>query len=191
MSAKHGLIHSSEWIEPYDQLLNQERLATFASDKYLRDRARRHIRMMNAGAPLYLIVPKMNQNAFYALAGSTARRFEIVQASGGIFNQRKQLKNLLADEIELVAKRNRMECAAFRTFSGTPLKELWHLVRVGDWLRPWVSGVGASANFAAPIQVACLRCSISGSIHTEDFTGHIWNDYQVSAGIKHHGILSV
>lgn len=190
ISAKYGLIHSDEWIAPYDQQLNKDQLEAFSCDKYLQGKARRHIRSMNSDAPLYLIVPQLYQKAFATLAGNSVKNFKtIVPATGGILSQRGQLKRLLIDEIEQADRRSQMDCAAFRTFTNScPLKETWHLVRVGDWLRPWVSGVGASATFAAPTQVALIRCTNGGNIDIVDVAGCTWSDYQVSAGIKRHGV---
>ncbi|WP_263220873.1 DUF6884 domain-containing protein [Shewanella sp. SW29] len=50
LSAKHGLIHASELIEPYEQVMTDERVSTLGANKVLVSKAQRHIQSMNYDA---------------------------------------------------------------------------------------------------------------------------------------------
>ncbi len=192
LSAKHGIIRASDWIEPYDLKLSDELVESFAANKHLLGKARRHIKEMNHNMTLYLMVPKMYQKAFMTLAGSAIDCFkDIVPATGGILSQRGQLKRLIIEEIEAADIRSRMDSAPLLTFSnGKPLEEVWNLLKVGDWVRPWMSGAGSTAEFAETTQVVQINCWPCGQVDVVDDLGRVWSSFQVATGIKHHGISS-
>ncbi len=47
LSAKYGLIHASELIEPYEQVMTDERVSMLGANKVLVSKAQRHIQSMN------------------------------------------------------------------------------------------------------------------------------------------------
>lgn len=112
MSAKYGLINASDWIEPYDLKLSDELVESFGKDQSLQDKALQQIQTMNFDTTLYLMVPKLYQRAFAALAGNAINSFkEIVPATGGILSQRGQLKRLLVKEVEDAELRFQRKCS--------------------------------------------------------------------------------
>ncbi|MDH1472727.1 DUF6884 domain-containing protein [Shewanella sp. GD03713] len=190
LSAKHGLIHASELIEPYEQVMTDERVSMLGANKVLVSKAQRHIQSMNYDAPLYLIVPKRYQKAFSELAGQAVGRFsQIVPATGGILSQRSQLKRLLVNEIDLARQRSRLPQTVVRTFTDSlPIQELHHVVSVGDWVRPWLAGACQDATFDDPCEIAFIECSPSGCVAFWDTNGKQWSGYSISAGIKRFGL---
>lgn len=190
LSAKHGLIHASELIEPYEQVMTDERVSTLGANKVLVSKAQRHIQSMNYDAPLYLMLPKRYQKAFSELADQATGRFsQIVPATGGILSQRGQLKRLLVNEIDLARQRSRLLQTVVRTFTDSPpMQELHHVVSVGDWVRPWLAGGCQDATFAEPCEIAFIECSPSGCVAFWDTNGKQWSRYSISAGIKRFGL---
>lgn len=190
LSAEYGLIHASELIEPYEQVLTDERVSMLGTNKVLVSKAQRLIKSMNYDAPLYLMVPKLYRKAFYELAGHAAGRFsQIIPVSGGILSQRGQLKRLLENEISLARERSRLPQTVVRTFTDSlPMQEQIHVVSVGDLVRPWIAGAGQDAIFAKPCEIAFIECSPSGCVTFWDTKGLQWNRYSVSAGIKRYDL---
>ncbi|WP_026959836.1 DUF6884 domain-containing protein [Aliagarivorans taiwanensis] len=194
LSAKHGLIWANECIEPYEQRLTPQRLKELSRSASHRRKAQRALRLVNATSPLYLMMPKAYQEAFYSLAGRTAQRFSQIEASsGGIGTQRGQLRRVITHEIASARQRASMDEVSIEYFdTTTPISWVELLVRVGDRFRPVVKGAGRSAQYGLPVTIAEIIASSNGDgVNFCDTQGRHWNRWSLTDGLTEEQLESL
>lgn len=185
ISGKYGLISANEFIEPYEQKLDNNLVSEFGKSKTLQGRARSLLNAMNKSAPLFLMVPKLYQRGLKALTGDLSEKFTmVVRASGGIGTQRGHLKRVLVEGIAAAAELASVENIDLEIHNvSPPLRWLKINVQVGDVFRPWLNGVGEEAIYGHPVTICQIIVKSWCGCELVDEAGNQWNVHQLRSGL--------
>jgi Family of unknown function (DUF6884) len=172
LSAKYGLIRAKDVIEPYEKFLDKAQLEHLLKSNYLSAQVKALCKTIHQDVPVYLVAPIRYKVLFTNLANKHLLARQLVESSGGIGEQRGQLKSIINEAIN-----HRSQVRHHRHITGhfherinkSMTYNLYIQFHRGDRLRFWVSGAGEAATYSPPETITDITCDHTGivNIHTE------------------------